>query len=191
MRSSSGEGTGSFDNGRSSYFLTIFSLMLRTTSLQLQQEEGFEAESRLFMREMRNLNILTTASFLINRLLFSLLSRLGKIARLSEKIPHSLMSSGSSGSSLHSSSSSCLGRRFFLEGFWFEAFSRLVMTDSSGGVGSSVEGDGRGNSWILPGRGRPLLLNLTDPPTFSDSEAEGGFDGSVGGRGFLDLIPCF
>ena len=143
------------------------------------------------MREMRNPNILNTASFLINRLLFSLLSRLGKIARLSEKVPHSLMSSGSSGSSFHSSSSSGLGRCFFLEGIWFEAFSRLVIADSSGGVGFSVEGDGRGNPWVLLGRGRPLLLDLTDPPTFSDSEAEGGVDGSVGGRGFLDLIPRF
>jgi hypothetical protein len=66
------------------------------------------------------------------------------------------------------------------------------MTNSSGGVGFSVEGDGGGIPWALPELGRPFLLNLTrEPPTFSNSEAEGGVDDSARGEGFLELIPCF
>ena len=173
MKSPSGNRTGSLGGGRSSQGLLIVSLRLKTIFLQLRQEEESEAESMASKHATRNLNILATASFLMTRLLFSLASRLGKMERLSEKAPHFLMSSGSSGSILHSSSSSCFVRCFFLGGFWPEAFFRLVMTNSAGGVGFFVVGDGGGSPWTLPELERSPPLSLTrEPPPFSNSEAD-------------------
>ena len=110
---------GFFGGERSSPGLATVSSVRVTAFLQLQQEEQFEAKSILPRREVRNLNILATSSFLINRPFF-LGSRLVKVARWSEKGHHILMSRGSPGSTFHSSSSS--GWRFFLGGFWLEAF---------------------------------------------------------------------